>query len=52
MVDGDNHITRKVVVYNVIKRRKMECAVNVAGMGQVRNPNEDLVRICKGKRNL
>ena len=30
----------------------MECAVNVAGMGQVRNPNEDLVRICKGKRNL
>jgi hypothetical protein len=38
-VDGDTHITRKFLVYSVIKRSKMECSVNVAGMGEVRNPD-------------
>jgi len=39
-VDGGKHITRKLIVFNVNKRRKMECAVNVAGMEDVRNPTK------------
>lgn len=45
-VDEKNYVTRKIPTLYlsptiVIKRRKVECAINVSLMGQVRNPDKD-----------